>query len=518
MIDNFVATMSGTYYVRVTGDNSDGTDYSLVVTRNADFDTESNDSMADAQDLIGSGFGAGRWVVGAVEPSPDPLFAIDSSHPYTIQQIDPQTGAIVRTIPSPIPVGGGPDGLAFDGQHLFLVNAYYSDDLYEIDATTGALESDTNLNSPGYIDGVAALGGKVYVSNSSTDQILEFDPTTDTVTRVLSPGVDLGGGLAGITGPNALIATVGFSTVVEIDPITGSITHSFNPGLGTIYGVATSNDSIYLGSPYFSGIDVYTRDGQFSRSLPYPPGITAMGGDGVGGSEGADYYRISADAFAMLTIATKTPASQSGEFVNNLDPIIRLYDSAGNLVASNDNGAADGVNASLSYRVPAGKGGTYYIAVDASPATATPTTGEYYLSVNGAKSGLPPFQVAATDVPDGSRFRVQPASIRVDFNDVLLLTTLQASDLKVDGVSATGMTVVDGDTVIFTLPGGLTEGSRSVTIAAARSRTSRARRSLASPSTSPLTSPRPEWLLPRSRKTMFWRPATSLTRSSSPRR
>src|SRR5206468_4172494 len=40
------------------------------------------------------------------------------------------------------------------------------------------------------------------------------------------------------------------------------------------------------------------------------------------------------------------------------------------------------------------------------------------------------------------------------------------SDLEVDGVAATSVTVVDGDTVVFALPSGLSEGTHSVTIAA----------------------------------------------------
>ncbi len=53
----------------------------------------------------------------------------------------------------------------------------------------------------------------------------------------------------------------------------------------------------------------------------------------------------------------------------------------------------------------------------------------------------------------------------MDFNDTILLTSLDASDLTVNGVSATGLTVVDGNTVDFQLPA-LTEGNQTVQIAA----------------------------------------------------
>src|SRR5207302_1000933 len=43
VVSNFLARTTGTYYVHVTGN---GARYSLVVTRNADFDTENNHTLA----------------------------------------------------------------------------------------------------------------------------------------------------------------------------------------------------------------------------------------------------------------------------------------------------------------------------------------------------------------------------------------------------------------------------------------------------------------------------------------
>ena len=50
-INNYVASSSGTYYALVNG--IAGVNYSLVVTRGADFDTPPNQSIADAQSLQG---------------------------------------------------------------------------------------------------------------------------------------------------------------------------------------------------------------------------------------------------------------------------------------------------------------------------------------------------------------------------------------------------------------------------------------------------------------------------------
>src|SRR5207245_6645450 len=129
-----------------------------------------------------------------------------------------------------------------------------------------------------------------------------------------------------------------------------------------------------------------------------------------------------------LELQTRTPGDRSGEFVNNLDPMIRVYNAGGVLVASDDNSAPDGRNAKVSYRVPADAGGTYFVEVLPSTAPASPTSGEYLLTIKQATGASPPFQVAATDPVDGLRTRVVPTTMTVDFNDSFLLTSLQATD------------------------------------------------------------------------------------------
>ena len=105
------------------------------------------------------------------------------------------------------------------------------------------------------------------------------------------------------------------------------------------------------------------------------------------GGPNSDWYQVTLAANKPLQVETLTPAGRGGAFANLFDPVIRVYDSAGNLVASNDNGAPDGRNARLTYNVPRGGAGTYYIEVSSSGATAEYTTGEYILSVKGNTAG-----------------------------------------------------------------------------------------------------------------------------------
>jgi hypothetical protein len=93
-------------------------------------------------------------------------------------------------------------------------------------------------------------------------------------------------------------------------------------------------------------------------------------------------------------VETSTPAFKSGEFVNQLDPLLRLYDSSGNLVASDDNSASDKKNATLNFHAPKGGEGIYVIEVTASPASAKPT-GEYILDIKGNQANSAPPRAAA---------------------------------------------------------------------------------------------------------------------------
>jgi hypothetical protein len=101
-------------------------------------------------------------------------------------------------------------------------------------------------------------------------------------------------------------------------------------------------------------------------------------------SSGSDFYQVIVQSNQQLSVSTFTPAKGSGEFVNTLDPMIRVYDATGSLVASDDNSGRDQRNAALRYRVPRSAGGVYFIEVTPSDLTAAATSGEYVLEIQGA--------------------------------------------------------------------------------------------------------------------------------------
>ena len=81
VIGDFIATISGTYFVKVTGDS--GAQYSLVVTRNADFDTEPNHSFDTAQPILATPVEGTQTVLGHLTSERLlELNASDSGHWY----------------------------------------------------------------------------------------------------------------------------------------------------------------------------------------------------------------------------------------------------------------------------------------------------------------------------------------------------------------------------------------------------------------------------------------------------
>ncbi len=121
-----------------------------------------------------------------------------------------------------------------------------------------------------------------------------------------------------------------------------------------------------------------------------------------------------------------------------------------------------------------------YVASDAETLIVrvrTSGTGGYQLQVTGA-TGTPPL-VASTPIPvQVSASEVVPAYVgwgplirqvdtefRVDFSAPLDLQTVSASVLLLDGEAASAVRVVDGDTLVFTLPVAPADGEHTIEIA-----------------------------------------------------
>lgn len=255
----------------------------------------------DGQDFLLGGKGSDRLEADVDTTAPPPvveqerLFAVAIDGTNQIVELDPATGDELLRFPAPEVISGLQDGLAFDGTRLFFLNGGGSDILYEIDPATGSvLDADPITVGSGEYDGLASLGGLIYFLDTRANDIHVFDPSTDTVVNtfdfnLINPTVSpLLGGLSAIANPDRLIATeLGGRRVLEIDPFTGIVTNSFTTGTsnsGQYFGAAVLAGEIYLGvgSGTQTGVDIFSRQGFYLRSLALPYGVSALGGDDIG--------------------------------------------------------------------------------------------------------------------------------------------------------------------------------------------------------------------------------------------
>ncbi len=118
--------------------------------------------------------------------SPARLFAIDFNETYSsrIVEVHPVSGATVAILTVPAGVSGATAGLAFDGTALFLVDSN-TDTLYKLDPDTGATIASRALDIAGRWDGVAVLGGSVFVSGPFLRVIEIVDPVTMATTGTI---------------------------------------------------------------------------------------------------------------------------------------------------------------------------------------------------------------------------------------------------------------------------------------------------------------------------------------------
>ncbi|MBI2875792.1 MAG: right-handed parallel beta-helix repeat-containing protein, partial [Candidatus Tectomicrobia bacterium] len=436
----FVAPTVGTYYARVTGEADRS--YSLVVTRGAEFDLEPNSQAADAQDISLAG-----QVLGALETG--------------------GTG------------GGGSVAIrvaVHTGSYGGNVVAQLNDDTFfnfEAVAVTGA-QIDT-------VEELNAYDVVVVADHTREGELASFAPA-------LRAWVESGGG---VVGTGWLIYSAGSATgapIADIDaiiPVNTSVyyswlsaptltiqdnSHPVTQGLSN-FGVGTYVE-YSTGGPNAGATVLATAIGQAAVVVGAPGGQGRsvwlgpiyMGGGGsvlqsgaadqlleqavawAGNMGRADQYLVQANEGNTLVLTTTTPGDGTGTPDNLLDPRIELYDPTGILVAQDDNGATDGRNARIAYTVPSSSSGAYRVAI-----LAADGEGAYTLSIRGATGEWAPFGVTGTDPADGVLLTGYPDTYRVDFSEALRLTSVEATDLLVNGVAADGVTIIDHDTLEFAI-------------------------------------------------------------------
>jgi hypothetical protein len=340
VINDFTAAATGTYYARIRGGSgTTSLPYSLVVTRNAAFDTEDNSSASAAQPWTGT-----QAALGAIF-SMDTLNAADSGWIATngTHTTANNNYAVGRAFFGSDPLSEFRNYFTFNlpagagtilGAELRLFNppsAFVSPDptetytLFDVFATPAALDANRTAGDPAGMAIHGDLGsGTVYGSTELS--------TADNNTTVVIP--------------------LNAAAVAALNAAIGS-TISLGGAITTLEGTAQQSAFGFTsGTP-----------GQVQLVLQ-----TVLD----------DWYSITVPITAnALRLETSTPGDGSGEPVNTLNPRIDLYDSTGATLLASGVAMADGRNESL-VATGLAPGATYKARVSSD----SETRGEYFLTRN----------------------------------------------------------------------------------------------------------------------------------------
>lgn len=382
VISNFTTPVAGTYFVRVTG--SSNIPYDVVVTKDAAFDTEDNNTAATAQNLTGTtgAFGAittgGTAYTGVVVP---PTFEDISTSGTVITALD---GADDNTASIPI-------GFTFNMFGVNYTSLFVSSNGLITFGTGDSSFTNQDLTTSPTAAAIAPFWDDLFVTGDANSHVLF---------RVSGVGVNqhltvqwnkisfFSGGTSGdtITFQAQLFAD-GRIQLNYSDLVSGSA--AGNNGASATVGIkdAGTQGANRLLLAFNNGPNTFVGTGK-STLISQPPA--------------ADWYNVTLGAGqTVLQVETSTPGDGPGEFVNLLNPKVDVFDSTGTiLIASgvvlgdgrNERVLVTGLTAGASYRVR--------VIAEAS------TVGEYFVSTTALRT-----PAITTKVDDATPFGIGPDGI-----------------------------------------------------------------------------------------------------------
>jgi hypothetical protein len=348
-VRNFTFATAGTYYARVSGD--DVTQYSLVATRDAAFDTGSHLSFATAEDI-----GSAHTVLGGFATSAAAgtvtLNAVDSGWWDSLGNRD--GGLQNYTVGQNFPGDVLNDYFVFD---LSAISQEITSAQLTLSNPSGLVISPDPSETINFSDVSTPIS---VLEGSGPDQFGIFD--------------DLGSGTS-FGSQSVTPGTDPVVTTLNADAIT-----ALTAGLGAQFAIGGSLTAISGPDEQllFSGSGSPDDQRQLTLTL----------------AQTADWYKFTLPSGSTaVQLDTSTFADGSGEFVNTLDPHIELYDANDHLIATGTP-LADGRNETIR-ATGLTPGATYYVRVT----TENNTTGEYVLGVTPLRT--PTVTSTVDDAPHG---------------------------------------------------------------------------------------------------------------------
>jgi subtilisin family serine protease len=250
----------------------------------------------------------------------------------SIDELNPSTGAVIRSFAPPEAYYGGPEGLAFDGEFIYYVSGFGSNTVYRINPETGVVVSTLATSLPA-IDALGHSGGLLYAMDYSNSVIREIDFDNGTILRTINPGVQIGAGLT-FGGSRGTLFVGNFGgQVFEIDLESGEILNSFStPGVNYGLGYSEGLGLLLAANASSSMLEAYDPDNgslMFSYSMQLS---SAIASDESGSSwldiDGSEFSIAPAEEIIVPVLFNATDlngGSYTGEIaINSNDPVTPL--------------------------------------------------------------------------------------------------------------------------------------------------------------------------------------------------
>ncbi len=467
LIRRFTAETAGTYHARI-GDGHGA--YALLVTRNADLAAFANDTADTAQPIT-----PGVPIIGRYDPDS----SITGTTTFTKVLVDGEgfrwdvwrTGRITSGTNSAFDWAGELHGFPS------LTTGLLEDGGREI--VIGAATVSQNVTGG---NGTVQVIRKIYISE--TDGFARYlDIVTNTANTAAQFQYTIESWLGTYGASQGTLTSSGDDTFDTSDwwvvsdtgaygepavtQVIGGPDGALQPTQANLDGAATTWSYLLDLAPGETKIVAHflAQSNTFDAAVDKAQRLAALPEEALRGLSGAErrqivnfavtggdeqHFTFTAAAGDVLTITTQTPGDGEGEPTNSFNPALALYYDDGDTLipVAVDQDSGDGHNARLQYVVPAGQGGVYRVVLTAEAGSGA---GDYTLLVEGATPAAAPFTADAASVVDGGATAAFPHTYRVTFSEPVLLTSLQASDLTVNGIAATSMTVLDARTVVFNI-------------------------------------------------------------------
>jgi fibronectin-binding autotransporter adhesin len=346
-IGTYVAQTSGRYYVQVT--STSNSQYSLVLMRDADIGNQTNNTIATAQQLDGAQINGELVALGNVSGSV--IESFDNPNSLSAYTNGIASGDTI----SAAAAHDGSSGLATSLSQTWI---------YRTDVAAQVQQGETF--SVWVNPAASTPSGRAYFGfgASATNTLsVVIAPNTNQLILQEDPSYTLFNQLAAVA--QTYVPNQWYKLQV-VWGTGGAITANLygSDGVTLLNTVSATDTNVASGGLSFRGFgSTYDFDTVSTNGVSTPT------------------YSVPLLSGSTLSVSTSTPGDGISATANTFDPVIEVFNHSGTLVASDDNSGADGRNAQLTYVVPTGAGGSYFIQVLASPLTTQPTTGDYVLAV-----------------------------------------------------------------------------------------------------------------------------------------